>query len=128
MTKSNIRVFSTATILYAFSAGDSIANDSQLLMYASKLNIGRHLAKECNVADPRFSAEYEDHLTKIKANLKNKGLTEDVFKTAETIPELSSKGYIEKYKELPTERQLKWCIQAIIDIQQDASLAQSVNE
>jgi hypothetical protein len=111
---------------YFAAASNAEAQDSQLLIYASKLNVGHRIAEECTEADPRMLAGYEEQLTNIKSALKTKGLTEDVFRKAETIPELSTTQYVEKFRRLSTEQQLKWCIHTILDVQQEALLAQSI--
>jgi len=127
MNKLNHKACFTA-ILFGMAAYSAAAADSQLLMYASKLNVGSRIAEKCSETDPRYSASYDAHASKIRAALKTKGLTEEVLAAAEKVPELSSSQYVEKFEKLNVERQLKWCIHTIIDAQQDASLFESTVE
>ena len=127
MKKLTSKAWCTA-IFFGVVTSSAIAEDSQLLMYASKLNVGRRIAKKCNESDPRYSASYDVHASKIKSALKSKGLTEEVLAAAERIPELSSSQYVDKFDKLTEERQLKWCIHTMLDAQQEASLVEQIKE
>lgn len=58
-------------IFFGAITSHAIAKDSQLLMYASKLNVGHRIAEKCNESDPRYSVSYHVQANKIKLALKS---------------------------------------------------------
>ncbi len=111
----------------ALSMGSSKAQDAQLLMYAAKLNVGYRIADECDKTNPGFLYQYERHLGIVVDLVEPRGINEELRRKADTIPELSSIQYLEKFKALPVEGQLRRCIKVMLEIQEEAADAQALS-
>ena len=119
----------TQAILYATSVaicfwGPAQAEDSQLLIFAAKMNASHEMAKICDKGDPGFLEKYEVNLRLLEERVAPLGINEALRKKAESIPELSSTNYVEKIKSAPAEMKEKWCRYIFLEVQEEAKQAQ----
>jgi hypothetical protein len=128
MSNRIVQSVATFAAIVAISICSAMAADAHLLMYAAKMNAGYRIAKQCNEAVPGFLAGYELHLGAVEAALKPKGINEELRKKAETVPELSSLQYLEKFKAMKVENQLKQCIRSMLEIQEEVLQVQDMGK